>query len=40
MSDYDIHFSEWAWVGCRMDGVIKNNGTIEDLTKDLLNVIM
>lgn len=28
----DIHFSEWAWVGCKMDGVIKNDGSLNDLT--------
>lgn len=40
MSDYNIHYSEWAWVGCQMDGIIKNNGTIEDLTNAIERVIM
>lgn len=39
MSDYNIHPSEWAWVGCRVDGVIKNDGTKEDLT-NLLKLII
>jgi hypothetical protein len=40
MSDYDVHFSEWAWVGCKMDATIKNNGTLEDLTSAIERVIM
>lgn len=40
MNDYDVHYSEWAWIGCKMDGVVKNNGTIEDLTKAIKSVIM
>lgn len=40
MSDYDVHYSEWAWVGCGMDGVIKNDGTLEDLTNQIKSVIM
>ena len=40
MNDYDVHFSEWAWVGCKMDNIIKNDGTLEDLTNSLKSVIM
>lgn len=40
MSDYNVHYSEWAWVGCRMDGTISNDGTLEDLTNKIKNVIM
>lgn len=40
MSDYNVHHSEWAWVGCKIDKKIKNEGTIEDLTKELESVIM
>ena len=40
MSDYDVHYSEWAWVGCKMDGKIKNDGTLEDLTTKIKSVIM
>lgn len=39
MEDYDVHFSEWAWVGCKIDKIIKNDGTIEDLT-NLLNFVI
>jgi hypothetical protein len=27
----DVHISEWAWVGSKFDGVIENNGSIQDL---------
>lgn len=40
MSDYDVHYSEWAWVGCTLDGVIDNKGTIENLTELLKFVII
>jgi hypothetical protein len=40
MGDYDVHYSEWAWVGCKTDGVIKNDGTLEDLTNLLKFVII
>lgn len=40
MSDYGVHYSEWAWVGCVMDGVISNNGTLEDLTNKIKYDIM
>ena len=40
MSDYDVHYSEWAWIGCKNEGVIKNEGTIEDLTNLLKLVII
>jgi len=40
MSDYNVHYSEWAWVGCKIDGVIKNDGTLEDLTNKIKNVIL
>jgi len=26
-----IHASEWAWIGCEFDGVLDNNGTIDEL---------
>ena len=40
MADYNVHYSEWAWVGCKIDGVIKNDGTIEDLTNKLKSDIL
>ena len=36
----DVHYSEWAWIGCKIDGVIKNDGTIEDLTNKLKSDIL
>jgi len=29
----EVHYSEWAWVGSELNGIIENNGTIEDLEK-------
>ena len=32
MTNYpDVHYSEWAWCGMPNDGVIHNDGTLEDL---------
>jgi hypothetical protein len=34
-----IHASEWAWIGCEFDGVLDNNGSIDQLynrSKDLV----
>lgn len=28
-----IHISEWAWIGTKFDGLIGNNGTLEDLSE-------
>lgn len=39
----DAHFSEWAWVGSKIDYEIDNNSTIESLNgqvKDILSVIL
>lgn len=27
----DAHYSEWAWIGQRIDAIIDNNGTFDDL---------
>lgn len=32
MHGYNIHYSEWAWVGCNLNGTIKNEGSIQHLT--------
>ena len=34
-----IHKSEWDWVGCEFDYTIGNNGTIQDLGKDVERVL-
>ena len=31
----DVHFSEWAWVGQELDGVITNDGSLDDLYKQI-----
>ena len=36
----DIHSSEWEWARSKFDKVVENNGTLEDLTNSVLNVIM
>ena len=27
----DVHYSEWAWIGCEYDATITNNGSLDDL---------
>lgn len=34
----DIHESEWNWVGYPVDYVIKNNGSLDDLERNVLHV--
>jgi hypothetical protein len=34
-----IHASEWSWLGCRFDGVIDNNGTIDQLYLQIKNLL-
>ena len=34
-----IHASEWSWLGCRFDGVIDNNGTIDQLYSQIKNLL-
>lgn len=33
MEQLGIHFSEWAWIGQKIDYTIENDGTLNDLTK-------
>ena len=35
----NIHKSEWDWVGCEFNYTIANNGTIQDLGKDVERVL-
>ena len=35
----EVHYSEWAWIGCNLDARIKNDGTLEDLKSVLLTLI-
>jgi dephospho-CoA kinase len=34
----DVHESEWNWAGHPVDYIITNNGTIEDLTKQVEDI--
>ena len=34
----DVHESEWNWAGCKVDYVIKNNSTIDDLVSQVAEV--
>jgi hypothetical protein len=37
-NEFDIHESEWAWIGTHFDHVIENNGTVEDLLSSALEL--
>ena len=39
MQHEHIHKSEWDWVGCEFDYTIGNNGTIQDLGKEVERVL-
>ena len=39
MQHEHIHKSEWDWVGCEFDYTVGNNGTIQDLGKDVERVL-
>jgi hypothetical protein len=39
MSKFNIHRSEWDWVGCDFDYLIDNDGNIGDLRKKIENVL-
>jgi hypothetical protein len=36
----DVHASEYAWVGTTFDAVIDNNGTIEDLYRQIKSLVL
>ena len=35
----DVHISEWAWIGQKIDYTITNNSTLEDLFKNVRDVL-
>jgi hypothetical protein len=35
----NVHHSEWAWIGCEMDDIIENNGSLEDLQKNVKEML-
>lgn len=39
MIDEGIHASEWSWVGTKFDAVVDNNGTIDNLYKQIDAII-
>jgi hypothetical protein len=39
MRQFNVHASEWAWVGTRFDAVIDNNGSVEQLYEQLKNLV-
>ena len=39
MQQFNVHASEWAWVGTRFDAVIDNNGSVEQLYEQLKNLV-
>jgi hypothetical protein len=38
MKQFNVHASEWAWVGTNFDAVIDNNGTIDELYNNIKNL--
>lgn len=39
LEKHKIHASEYSWVGCTIDVVIENNGTIDDLYQQIHNIL-
>jgi hypothetical protein len=39
MQQFNVHASEWAWVGTEFDAVIDNNGSVEQLYTSLRNLV-
>jgi len=39
MRQFNVHASEWAWVGTRFDAVVDNNGSVEQLYASLKNLV-
>jgi hypothetical protein len=39
MQQFNVHASEWAWVGTEFDAVIDNNGSVEQLYENLKNLV-
>lgn len=36
----DVHPSEWAWLGTKFDRVVDNNGTVDELYKQIKNLVL
>ena len=39
MRQFNVHASEWAWVGTEFDAVVDNNGSVEQLYESLKNLV-
>jgi len=39
MQQFNVHASEWAWVGTRFDAVVDNNGSVDELYEQLKNLV-
>jgi len=39
MRQFNVHASEWAWVGTQFDAVVDNNGSVEQLYEQLKNLV-
>ena len=39
MKQFNVHASEWEWVGSEFDAVIENNGTLEELYTKVKNLV-
>ena len=39
MKQFNVHASEWAWVGTDFNAVVDNNGSVEDLYQQLKNLV-
>ena len=39
MQQFKVHASEWAWVGTKFDAVVDNNNSVEQLYKQLKNLV-
>lgn len=39
MKKMKIHVSEWDWIGSSFDFVIENNGTLDDLEKNIMRIL-
>lgn len=39
MRQWNVHASEWAWAGTEFDAVIDNNGTLDDLYRQINDLV-
>ena len=39
MRQFNVHASEWAWVGTQFDAIVDNNGSVEQLYEQLKNLV-